>query len=46
MDNPETQAMLGTRYRTQTNRTKNTTQTTEKVSNMNPNKNRSEPMRS
>jgi len=41
MDNPETQAMLGTRYRTQTHKAKSTTQNTEKVSNMYPNKNRS-----
>ena len=34
MDNPETQETLGTRNRTKTNKTKNTTQKTKIVSNM------------
>jgi len=39
MENPETQAILGTRNRTKTNKTKNTTQKTKKMSNMDPTKN-------
>ena len=35
-DNPETQATLSTRHRMKTNKTKNTTQKTKKMSNTNP----------
>jgi len=33
MDNPDTQTMLGTKHRMKTNKTKNTTQKTRKISN-------------
>jgi len=36
MDNPDTQAKLGTRHRTKTNKTKTTTQKSKKMSNMDP----------
>ena len=39
MDNSETLATLGTKYRTKTNKMKNTTQKTKKMSNTDPNKN-------
>ena len=39
MDNPETLSTLGTRHRTKTNKTKNTTQKTKKMSNTDPTKN-------
>ena len=38
MDNLETLTMLGTRHRTRKNKTKNKTQKTRKISNMDPNK--------
>ena len=38
MDNPHTHAPLGTRHRTKTNKTKNTTQKTKGMSNTDPTK--------
>jgi len=38
MDNREISAILGTRHRTKTNKAKNTTQKTKKVSNTDPTK--------
>jgi hypothetical protein len=38
MDNPETHVALGTTHGTKTNKTKNTTQKTKKMSNMDPTK--------
>jgi hypothetical protein len=34
MENPEKQTILGVRHRTRTNKTKNTTQKTKKICNM------------
>ena len=38
MDNPESQETLGKRHTTKTNNTKDTTQKTKRMSNMDPNK--------